>query len=142
MRYKKIIILPWYANPFTDCNTSCPQNNPIQTRVHKGYVWQISKRPTCKKHWHIFDNLIKVELKQNVARKKGVSVFACTVKCSPANIMINTNILIYHNLFLIPNHFIRLIESKIKSVVNFVAIKSVCLVISVFVEIKRVFLVN
>lgn len=102
-----------------------------------------------------------MELKQNVAGKKGVSVFACTVKCSPANIMINTNILIYHNLLLIPNHFIRLIESKIKSVVNFVAIKSVFLVISVFVvysvfvaiksvfldisvfvEIKRVFLVN
>lgn len=69
-------------------------------------------------------------------------VFVCIVKCFLVNIMININILIYYNFLFILNYFICFIESKIKSVVNFVVIKSVFLVILVFVEIKRVFLVN
>lgn len=52
--------------------------------------------------------------------------------------MININILIYYNFFFILNYFICFIESKIKSVVNFVVIISVFLVILVFVEIKRI----
>lgn len=80
VRYIKVIVLLRYNNTFTDCNTTCPQNNPIRTRVHIGCA--CPKRKTCTNNdVFLVTGLSWVEFMKSKKKNKTKKRRICNLYC-------------------------------------------------------------